>query len=131
MGVFVRTPVDGITLRYVPGLSPNLLTKQDSVGGLLFATNPGFVTVTKTGTYTVTIDDHVIFVNGVFTVTLPTPVGFAGMWFTLKKIDAGAASTIATTAGLIDGAATYSLSAQYKYVTVISDGSNWYVTANN
>jgi hypothetical protein len=36
-----------------------------------------------------------------------------------------------TSSQTIDGAASVSLTAQYQYVTVVSDGSNWLIIANN
>ena len=40
--------------------------------------------------------------------------------------------TVATTSSqTIDGAITYELSAQYKYVKVVSDGANWLIIGNN
>ena len=42
------------------------------------------------------------------------------------------AVTVGTTSSqTIDGAATYALSAQYKYVKVVSDGSHWIIVGNN
>jgi hypothetical protein len=33
--------------------------------------------------------------------------------------------------GQIDGAASYSLPVQYKYLDVVSDGTNWWIVAAN
>jgi hypothetical protein len=71
--------------------------------------------------------------GGAFTVTLPTAASITGRMYTIKRTNSGAnAVTVGTTSSqTIDGSTTYSLSAQYKYVTVISDGSNWLIIANN
>lgn len=70
---------------------------------------------------------------GGITVTLPTAVGAAGQSACIKKTDSGVgAVTVATTGGqTIDGASTYLLVNQYQYVTVQSDGSNWWIVAQN
>lgn len=89
--------------------------------------------VTKTATYTATEDDQTILADATgaaFTVTLPTPVGIKGKTYTVKRLNAGAnAVTIGTAAGLIDGAATQALAAQYAKLTMVSDGTNWQVIA--
>ncbi|MFC8008939.1 hypothetical protein [Streptomyces cinereoruber] len=68
-----------------------------------------------------------------FAITLPTAVGIAGQTYMIKKTDVSSnAVTVQTTSSqTIDGSTTYVLASQYKYVTVISDGSNWMITGNN
>lgn len=80
--------------------------------------------------------DHTIDVDATSTgrtITLPSSVGVATFRFTIRKKDSsGNAVTVATTSSqTINGASTYSLASQYKYVTVESDGANWMVVANN
>lgn len=92
--------------------------------------------VSKTAAYTAVIQDGTILGNATtaaFTVTLPTAANICGKVFTIKKTDSGAnAVTVGTTSSqTIDGATTYSLATQYKYVKVMSDGSNWQVVSNN
>lgn len=67
--------------------------------------------------------------GGAFTITLPTAAGRIGQMFFFKKIDASAnAITIARSgAETIDGATSQSLSTQYQAITVVSDGTNWYI----
>jgi hypothetical protein len=85
--------------------------------------------------YTVSTGDEVVLVTtggAAKIITLPTPVGNKGRVFTIKKVDAAAfAATVTPAAGLIDGAANFSVSAQYKYVTAVSDGTNYLIIANN
>jgi len=86
--------------------------------------------------YAVTAADDVILGNATsapFAVTLPTAVGLAGQRFTIKKTDVSAnAVTVATTSSqTIDASTTYALSAQWKYVAAVSDGTNWQIVANN
>jgi hypothetical protein len=88
--------------------------------------------VSKLANYTLTATDAIVKVTATGTTqTLPTAVGCTGRRYILK-LTASGSCTIATTSGqTIDGASTYSLSAQYKYVEVVSDGSNWNIIANN
>ncbi|MCM8797615.1 MAG: hypothetical protein NC923_07080, partial [Candidatus Omnitrophica bacterium] len=91
---------------------------------------------TKTTNYTLTATDSTILGNansGAITLTLPTTSGITGRIYTIKKIDSSTNAVTVDGYGseTIDGAATYSLSAQYKYVTIQSDGTNWVIIANN
>ncbi|HWO56265.1 MAG TPA: hypothetical protein VNN55_01735 [bacterium] len=66
------------------------------------------------------------------TITIPAASTCPGRQITVKKIDGGpGAVTVLSAGGTIDGAIIYSLSASNKYVTVVSDGANWFVIANN
>ena len=92
--------------------------------------------VNKTTTYTATASDSIITcdgTSGAFNVTLPTAASITGREYTIKKTDSSAnACTVATTSSqTIDANTTYSLATQWKYVTVVSNGSNWLVIANN
>jgi hypothetical protein len=90
----------------------------------------------KTANYTLTDVDCIVVCDasaGAFTISLPSAVGIAGRMYTIKKVDSSPNPvTVAPQPDqTIDGAASYALSAQWKYVTVVSDGSNWLVIANN
>jgi hypothetical protein len=88
--------------------------------------------VAKTSTYVITTSDHTIdCTSGTFTTTLPTAASMTGVVYTIKNSGAGAITVACNGAETIDGAATYPLATQYKYVTVQSNGTNWIVTANN
>lgn len=65
------------------------------------------------------------------TITLPTAASITGRVYTIKLTASGSATVGTTSSQTIDGSTTYSLSAQYKYVTVMSNGSNWIIIANN
>jgi hypothetical protein len=68
------------------------------------------------------------------TVTLPAPAASnTGRVWTVKKVDSGGGSvSISATGGAtIDGAASYSLAAQYKYVRICSNGVTYDVVGNN
>jgi hypothetical protein len=94
--------------------------------------------VAKTATYTAVQTDNVILcdaTSGAITINLPAANGTrnTGKVYTIKKTDSsGNAITVdANGSQTIDGALTYALASQYKYVTIISDGANWHVIANN
>jgi hypothetical protein len=114
----------------------------DSAGDLTLAPNSTGVTnvkniawtvTTKTGAATLTqAEAGVILVSaGVgYTLTLPAASGNTGLTYTVIKTDDNA--NIITLDGngaeTINGAATYTaLNAQYDYVTIVCDGSNWEV----
>jgi hypothetical protein len=67
------------------------------------------------------------------TITLPTALGIEGREYTIKKAGRSRNAVIVDGNGseTIDGAATYRLPAPWKYVTVVSDGTNWLIVGNN
>lgn len=72
---------------------------------------------------------------GTITVNLPaaSAVGFGNEWV-CKKTDSSANAVTVTPAGSdhIDGATSFALSAQYKFVRLVSDGTaNWTVVGSN
>jgi len=81
---------------------------------------------------TATIAHNVIVVTATGqTITLPTAVGITGRIYTIKLTAIGTGTVATTSSQTIDGATTFSLLAQYKYITVQSDGANWNVIGNN
>jgi hypothetical protein len=83
--------------------------------------------------YTATGSDNTILANttgGAIVVTLPNPASFAGRIYTIKKIGTGGIDkelTITPAAGTIDGGASYVIYNDWTYVSLQTDGSNWYV----
>ena len=89
-------------------------------------------TASKTSNYTITGSDVVIFANatsGNVTVTLPTAASFGGYRFYVKRTDgSGNTCSIARSGSdTIDGQTSVSLDTQYTSLTIISDGSAWYI----
>lgn len=92
-----------------------------------------FAVSTQTGTtYTISNTDTVVIAdatsNGV-TVTLPVASTVTGYRYYVKRKD-GTANTVSIArsgSDTIDGATSQTLNAQYTSVTVVSDGSNWYI----
>lgn len=69
---------------------------------------------------------------GAIAQTVIAPTGLVGKRCTFKKTDSSANTvTLTPASGKIDGATSYVLSAQYKYVVIESDGTNWQIVANN
>jgi hypothetical protein len=111
-----------------------------TAGKPVYATTAGALTTTpqgaylaiatKTASYTLTPTDCVIVgdtTSGNIVLTLPTAVGYAGLFFHLKSSSALNALTFATTAGqTVDGATTGPI-LYPNSIKVVSDGSNWQV----
>jgi hypothetical protein len=89
--------------------------------------------VTSITTNTTLNNSHdIVKVNaagGNITVTLPGASAYQGIAFTIKRTDNS--KNACTVAGQIDGSASYNLTTQYKYVTVLSNGTAWDVIGNN
>jgi hypothetical protein len=89
--------------------------------------------VTRTAGATVAATDFSTMCNnttGAVTMSLPTAAGIAGRIYILKKTSA--AGNNVTVAGYngtetIDGSTTYTITNQYSYLMIQSDGTNWYI----
>lgn len=89
-------------------------------------------TASKTANYTITANDTVILgdaTSGNVTITLPLASIASGYRFCIKKSDSSANSVIIARSGsdTIDGSTSATVSVQYVSLTVVSDGSNWYI----
>ena len=88
---------------------------------------------TITSNYTLTASDNTILANttsGAITITLPAPGSFAGRIYTIKKIGTGGIDnelTITPASGTIEGGANYKIYNDWTYVTIQTDGTNWYI----
>ena len=86
-----------------------------------------------TANYTVTAGDNTILANTsstAFTITLPSPASFAGRIYTIKKIGNGGIDkelTISPASGTIDGGSSYVIYNDWTYVTLQTDGTDWYI----
>lgn len=88
---------------------------------------------TTTGSTSLTGTDNTLLANttgGAITVTLPAPSGLTGRIYTIKKIGSGGidnALTITPTSATIDGGSTYIIYNDWTYVTIQTDGTNWFI----
>jgi hypothetical protein len=87
-------------------------------------------TVTTTGN--VVSGDYLIVANaagGAITMTLPPAALVPGRIYTFKRINSGANAVVIDPSGAetIDGAATYTLSAQWNSVTIMNNGIAWFI----
>ncbi|SFW59323.1 beta strand repeat-containing protein [Chitinophaga sancti] len=88
---------------------------------------------TVTAAYTVTGADNTILADataGAFTITLPAPAaGIQGRIYTIKKTggDIDKAVTIMPGANSIEGGSSYVIYNDWTFITVQTDGTNWYI----
>ena len=130
LGADAHGNVTGISLGSGLTLSGGTLSASLLGGG---GSPLGTVINTYFANHTATAQDGTILVSGPnLIITLPDAslIG-AGRSYLIKLISSSHA-TVATTGGqTIDGSIFYSLTSQYKYVTVQSDGSQWWIVGNN
>jgi parallel beta-helix repeat (two copies) len=108
-------------------------------GGIVFGTNASWPAAFISSNTTLNINQRVILASAPsanITITLPAiSSANAGIMYTLKRIDATANTiTIARTGSdTIDGATSYSLATQYKYITIyaVLSGTIWVIIASN
>jgi hypothetical protein len=88
---------------------------------------------TVASNYTAAATDNTILANtssAAITLTLPDPATFSGRIYTIKKIGNGGIDnqlTISPAAGTIDGGSNYVIYNDWTYVTLQTDGTNWYI----
>lgn len=82
--------------------------------------------VTATGQ--VRAEDALVLVSSSasVTLTLPTPASCTGYSKYIKRVGTGAVTINVNASETIDGQSSYSLSAQYSFVHLVSDGTNWH-----
>lgn len=88
----------------------------------------GFKTVYRAASTTASDGELVLADAGTAALTITLPKPWPDRRVIVKKLDATTnVVTVATPAGLIDGAATVALSVRYTAVECVSDGTNWHV----
>lgn len=101
-------------------------------GGLPVWSYDTFATATKTSNYTMATSDMVVLADaasGNVVITLPTASSTSGYRFFIKRID-NSANTVTvqrSSSDTIDGATSHTIDQQYTSMTVVSNGSNWYI----
>jgi hypothetical protein len=103
---------------------------QAKVSSLTVGVTSVAADLTLNGSHDVVLVDTTAAVR---TITLPAAASYKGMLYTIVRITAGAnAVTVDGNASeTINAVANYSLSAQWKHVTVVSDGANWVIINAN
>ena len=101
-------------------------------GGLPSWSDATLATSTKTSSYTITGTDVIVFANatsGGVAISLPTASSFTGYRFYVKRTDnSGNSCTVARSGtDTVDGQTSISLDLQYTSLTLVSDGSAWYI----
>jgi hypothetical protein len=87
--------------------------------------------ITKTTNYSASYADNTILLATAGTaVTLPSVTGRAGLNFTIKALNSSG-SVNTTSSQKIDSGTFYTLTASNKYVSVQSDGTQWWIVGNN
>ncbi|MEI9944972.1 MAG: hypothetical protein WDN26_12245 [Chitinophagaceae bacterium] len=88
---------------------------------------------TVSSNYTLTATDNTVLANtssAAVTISLPASAAIAGRVYTIKKIGTGGLDnelTITPSSGTIEGGANYVIYNDWTYVTIQTDGTNWYV----
>lgn len=104
------------------GVSESLQIKTEGI-------TAGIITVTED--YTPSETDHTILVDATtatVTITLPSAVGITGKLYGIKKLDNVNDVTIdGDGSEEIDGAVDQTISTQYGYISVQSDGTGWHI----
>lgn len=83
-----------------------------------------------TSSYSISSTDSImlVYATSPTTLTLPSAVGVEGKQYTVKHAGGGSNVTLHGASGNnIDGSGTYALNAVLSFVTVVSDGENWYI----
>lgn len=92
------------------------------VGGLVQSVR----TVTATGSL-LSADNLVIASPASAAITLTLPAAAIGLTITIKRNSASYLVYLTTSSGTIDGLSTVTLSSNYQAMTVVSDGTNWFI----
>lgn len=115
----------------VPSVIKSVMTFNAS--GTASFESRGVVSVgSQTTTYQALSSDQVILCStagGNWTLTLPAAASNTGQVLTIKKTtsDTNLLTVDGNASETIDGATTYVLAVQYESITIVCDGSNWYV----
>lgn len=103
-------------------------TAKISAGGLQITSFASSVIHTGGADYTVLDSDSFVLVDAAGgTIRLLDATTCAGKEVTVKMVDSGSCSVVDAASGNIDGASSYSIAAQYDFVTFKSDGVQWWV----
>lgn len=97
--------------------------------GQIPTTLPPFTTVAVSATGNSAVSTFELCTTGAGNITRTLPAPVANAIIAYKKIDSGAGHVIISqhAAETIDGATTFTIVTQYQQVSLISDGTNWFI----
>lgn len=101
-----------------------------TVDGVDLSVGKPHTMLSKSANYTVTTADGahcVVLCTNTITVTLYPASGNEGRTVTVKNIGTGAITIDGNASETIDGDLTKVIGARYQALTMVSDGSNWYL----
>ena len=113
------------------------LGSSSNRAGSFYGSRVALSCVTKTGNYTTTISDYAIFVDtsvASATITLSSSYMHSGSLLVIGDVGGNASVkniVISPASGNIDGAASKTISTDNERLTIISDGTNWWVIGKN
>ena len=83
--------------------------------------------ITTEAAYGASQSNDYILASGTFTITLPAAADNTGKLINIKNIGTGTITVDPNETETIDGGLTAVLTVQYECISIISDGSNWYI----
>jgi hypothetical protein len=123
------TPTGDNSVVYRDSADQSLYAKFSNGNSVLMASYDPVIY--KSGPYTLTDSDEVALCDafpGAFTINLPSAAGRKGRRFTVKRLNGGVNNvTVQSLGGNIEGFGGVILNAQFAYITVVSDGTNWWI----
>jgi len=81
--------------------------------------------------YTIAATDSFILLSAAHTATLPTAGTIPGKVFTVLCTSSGTNAILTTSNQTINGFSKYTNTAQFKFTSFLSDGTNWWVVNQN
>ena len=119
-------------VRYVAKVQPNEPTTPVPFPGMFWYDtddddNYLYSIVTVDGAYGVNQSNDYLMCNGTFTITLPAAADNMGKLLNIKNIGTGTITVDPNENETIDGDLTIAIDTQYECISIISDGSNWFI----
>ena len=110
----------------------DLPAKYEQKDITFYAEDISFTINEYVNTRTLSADNYIVLVdasNTGFTLTLPVASSHANRIYTIKKIDnsVNKVTIDANSTETIDGEETIELKTQYAYVTIVCDGTEWFI----
>ena len=133
--VFIAELLDKKSIRierWVDSVLVSTITSRSDLISLEIYDVSTVAIVTKTANYTILSTDKVVLGNassGSIIITLPSAISSTGKSYIVKKIDATANSITIAPSGSdkIDGQITSIIINQYDSVTIVSNGTGWFI----